>query len=339
MPPHYARLVTVAIAAVSFSTPTTAQQESTPPTTLEALVETLGGRVSQNEQGAVAQEDEQAVFVRLLDSETGSPVTDLRAEEFAIWQGGVECEVVSAELVETRLQLALVLDESEWMVNYRRHLRNGMPQLLDALPEGSEVSLIATDPPSSRISLDFTTDMALVRERFDEYSPWSGSVNRMLDTLHRTADNLMKEDGEEGVPEGGALWPVIAVIGSDGVDASGGQAEKIDTLMPKLSELRATVHWLTLKTAGGRFVQLREPVAEFFTSSTGGRYDRVATVSQIAVEKMALMGATIAQQHALREAQYRVVFKPRGPDWIADLSAGVTRPETLVLMSLDGRLE
>ena len=108
--------------------------------------------------------------------------------------------------------------------------------------------------------------------------------------------------------------------------------------MPKLRELLATVHWLTLKTAGGRFVQLREPVAEFFTSSTGGWYARVATVSLIAVEKMVLMGATIAQQHALREDQYRVVFKSRGPDWTADLSASVARPETLVLMSLDGRL-
>ena len=50
---HHARLVAVAIAAVSFSTPITAQQEPTSPTTLEMLVETLGGRVSQNEQGEV----------------------------------------------------------------------------------------------------------------------------------------------------------------------------------------------------------------------------------------------------------------------------------------------
>ena len=50
---HHARLVAVAIAAVSFSTPITAQQEPTPPATLEALVETLGGRVGRNEQGDV----------------------------------------------------------------------------------------------------------------------------------------------------------------------------------------------------------------------------------------------------------------------------------------------
>ena len=62
---HHARLVAVAIAAVSFSTPITAQQEPTPPATLEALVETLGGRVSQNEQGEVVE-----VYL------SGSKVTD-----------------------------------------------------------------------------------------------------------------------------------------------------------------------------------------------------------------------------------------------------------------------
>jgi hypothetical protein len=50
---HCARLIAVAIAAVSFSPPITAQQEPTSPTTLEALVETLGGRERQNEQGEV----------------------------------------------------------------------------------------------------------------------------------------------------------------------------------------------------------------------------------------------------------------------------------------------
>ena len=50
---YHARLIAVAIAAVSFSAPITAQQEPTSPTTLEMLEETLGGRVSQNEQGDV----------------------------------------------------------------------------------------------------------------------------------------------------------------------------------------------------------------------------------------------------------------------------------------------
>ena len=48
-----ARLIVVAIAAVSFSTPITAQQEPTPPPTLETLVEALGDTLRKNEQGEV----------------------------------------------------------------------------------------------------------------------------------------------------------------------------------------------------------------------------------------------------------------------------------------------
>ena len=59
MTQHYARLIAVAIAAVSFSPPITAQQEQALSPTLETLVETLGGRVSQNEQGEVVE-----VFLR-----------------------------------------------------------------------------------------------------------------------------------------------------------------------------------------------------------------------------------------------------------------------------------
>ena len=62
---HYARLIVVATATVSFSTPITAQQEQAPPTTLEALVETIGGSLRQNEQGEV-----EMVYL------AGTPITD-----------------------------------------------------------------------------------------------------------------------------------------------------------------------------------------------------------------------------------------------------------------------
>ena len=67
---HYARLIVVAVATVSFSTPITAQQEQAPPTTLEALVETLGGSLRQNEQGEVKM-----VYL------AGTPITDAGVAE------------------------------------------------------------------------------------------------------------------------------------------------------------------------------------------------------------------------------------------------------------------
>jgi hypothetical protein len=69
---HHARLVAVAIAAVSFSTPVTAKQEPTPPPTLEALLETLGEGVGhENEQGEVV------VFILIGDQATDASLAHL----------------------------------------------------------------------------------------------------------------------------------------------------------------------------------------------------------------------------------------------------------------------
>ena len=69
---HHARLVAVAITAVSFSTPITAQQEPAPPTTLEALLETLGEGVGhENEQGEVV------VFTLIGDQATDASLAHL----------------------------------------------------------------------------------------------------------------------------------------------------------------------------------------------------------------------------------------------------------------------
>ena len=89
---HHARLVAVAIAAVSFSTPITAQQEPTPPTTLKTVVETLGGSLSgtvtadggpwasANLGGTEATDADLAHFMGLTALETllldGTQITD-----------------------------------------------------------------------------------------------------------------------------------------------------------------------------------------------------------------------------------------------------------------------
>ena len=65
--------------------------------------------LGENGRVIAAQEGEQAIFFRVTDPTKQARVTDLTTEDFSVSQGGVECEVVSAELVATRLQLALVL--------------------------------------------------------------------------------------------------------------------------------------------------------------------------------------------------------------------------------------
>ncbi len=294
-------------------------------------------------RGAVSAQEEavREMFVRVRDAATQTPVTDMRPDEFVASIDDVDCEIVSAELVATRMQLTLLLDDSGAMRNYHSHFLAAMPAFLEALPEGSDVSLITmADRP--HILLDFTTDMARVEATLEDYFPRPSSGAAVIDTIHRTADNLLKENREDGpdegqgVPEGELFRPVIAMIGSDAGDVSQGNNEtKVNNLFPKLRALGATVHWLILEN---NHTGLQHNMAEFFTEATGGWSGRVPAPSPLAAETVSLMGAIIAQQWAPMANQYRVTFKvPPGADPDAGVSAGVRRGGVAVKVSLDGR--
>lgn len=280
-----------------------------------------------------AQQDEQMYFFRVRDAATGAAVTDLTLDEFTVSQDGVPCEVVSAELVATRLQLAVVLDDSAAMRGYHNNMVNGFPRFLDALPEGSDVALIMMGDRHNLLQ-DFTTDMAQVRDTFGEYFPRPGVGAAFLDTVHRVADDLDQEEGKKGVPEGGAFWPVIAVIGSDGGDVSRGDKIKMtNELVGKLRGLGVTLHYLMLESTGqGTAHQM----VDLFTTNTSGWHDRMSGPSQETEDALAVMGAVIAQQFAPRANQYRVVFRPP-TDSTSGFSVAVTRPGVALKVSVDGR--
>ena len=136
---HHARLVAVAISAVSFSTPTTAQQEPTPPTTLEALVETLGGRVSQNEQGEVE-------YVTLA----GSQVTDAGLVHLAGLTALEELHLRGTQVSDAGLaHLAGLTALKELRLSYSQVTGAGVAELQQALPNCNidHVTIIPSLPP------------------------------------------------------------------------------------------------------------------------------------------------------------------------------------------------
>ena len=108
------------------------------------------------------------VFIRVVN-QSGEGVTDLLPDEFAVLEDGVECEIVSAELGDAPMRIALLVDNSDPIntANALTSLRAGMDGFLTAIPEQHEIAL-ATIGQNIRWRVDFTTDRDELRESAGE---------------------------------------------------------------------------------------------------------------------------------------------------------------------------
>ncbi len=289
-----------------------------------AVVAAGPGEAGEERRAARAQQGQGELFF-LVEDASGAPVTDLMPEDFMIRQGGVECRVVSAELFGGPLRLAILLDDSAGMMSYFTHVRNGMPQFVDALPEGSEIAIITLAQRPTTF-LDYTTDIARVKERLGDYFMQRNEAATYLDALVETIDDLHEDD---------ARRPVIAVITGDGPEQSHSQARALQNMAHQLANMGATVHTLILASQGPG---IQPQSARLVSEMTGGWSDSLNSPSVATVGKLAEMGEVIAQRYAELSNQYRVVFEPpANVDATAGFSAGVRRSELRIRVSVDGR--
>ncbi len=278
-------------------------------------------------QGRVlrAQEAEGQLFIKVLDA-AGSPVIDLRAEDFFVRQGGVDCKVVRVELINEPLRLALLVDDADGADRYFRYLRDGLPAFVDALPETSQVALILLSG-RARVVVDYPDGLARVKERLDEFFVQRGSPASFLGGLRETVGRF----------EGEATWPVVALITTDGSSmASNATQGKIEDLMEQVVDRAVTVHALSLFAPDGDGFQTS--IARGVTQLTGGWYATLNSPSPAVTDRLTEMAAEISRRQAAASNQYLVVYEPPpDADPNAPMSAGVRGKQVTLRVSADGR--
>ena len=249
------------------------------------------------------------VFVQ---AEDGTPVTDLSRGDFVVQQGDAIGRILDAELVEWPLRVVLLVEESTRVARYLTHLRNGLPQLVDGLPAGSEVSVVlfASRP---RTLVETTTDLVAVKEAFGQYFARRGANVNMFQAFRETVDRL-HADYAEG--------PVIATITGD---ASTNVAKRrIERVVEQVTETGTTVHALVLNTQAAT---RQAGVARGFSELTGGWVEEMSSPSVALVQKLTELGQVIADRAAARPARYLVTFQPpaEADDPAAEITIAVRR--------------
>ena len=156
-------------------------------------------------------EAEQSLFVSVI--RRGEPVLDLTADEFVVEEDGERRDVLRIERAEEPMHVAILVDDSRGLVQNLSHIRNGLNELLDALPEGQQIALLTFGGDQVRTIVDYTSDKGRLRDEATRYTAFSESSAYLMNALAGTAIDLDQR---------GALRPVIILItGEDAITGGG----------------------------------------------------------------------------------------------------------------------
>src|SRR5688572_17513473 len=272
------------------------------------------------------------VYAGVVDSTGATPAT-LDLPDIRVLENGVEAKILKIETIERKVTVQLLVDNgiglgSENLI----HLRNGVRALLEALPEGVEVTLVTT-APQPRTVVRATTDRQALLKGVDLLAPDSGA-GRFVESLNEATQRIERDKNETS--------PVIISAATTSGDTNVMERD-IQQLTKRLQTKPTTVHVVVLSGAGGRTASgggNQTQVGLAVTEMTGGRYEGINSGSRLAT-LLPELGAQVAKSASQKKRQFRVTAeRPAGASGdLTKVSASARSGLAIVSLSMDGRLQ
>ncbi|MBM43186.1 MAG: hypothetical protein CL483_14835 [Acidobacteria bacterium] len=238
---------------------------------------------------ALAQATPQAVFVSAVDD--GRPVLDLEAFEFRVREEGESREVLSVNRAQVPVQVAVLVDDSYGVTSNLGHLRRGLEELIDSLPD-AQMSTVVAFGDQLRTLIDFTRDKNELKRVVGEFAQFSETSWYLPNALAETAIDMWDR---------GAVRPIIVLVTSEGTAATmarirrfrqgdavvsprGGQGMAYDRVLEILRDTKVAVHTLVVRGAG--MASLADglggdPGTRGLSQDTAGDRDRASLLAEL----------------------------------------------------------
>ena len=235
-----------------------------------------------------AQGSAEFLFVSVLDGET--PVRGLAPDEIIVEEDGERREVLRLAQGEIPMQVAFLVDDSLGLTRSLSHIRTGLRELVDALPDDQFMTFI-TFGDEMRTVVDLTQNKDRIRNAADEFVLFSETSGFMLNALVETARNLQRR---------GATRPVIILIATEGsnsaltrvgpgprisgpVSPQSGQGLGAEQVLRALRDARVAVHAMIVRGVGNpTFSRSPTDAVRFGLLQSGfGETDRAAVLEQL----------------------------------------------------------
>lgn len=240
--------------------------------------------------GLGAQELQQSVFVSVIRS--GEPVLDLTADEFVVEEDDRRREVLRVERADVPMQVAILVDDSQGLARNISHVRTGLTELIDALPDGQQVALVTFGDHLTTM-VDYTPNKDRLKEAASQYVPFSQTGAFLTNAIAQTAADLDRR---------GAIRPIIVLLTSERANAQlsrvsagrdrsgavvsprGSQGLDYKVVLDVLRETKVAVHTLVVR---GRTIPTFAGTTDLSTATRGllqedsGDRDRAALLQQL----------------------------------------------------------
>ena len=281
---------------------------------------------------AVAAADAQPqvdVFASVVDS-AGASVATVQPADLRLLEDGAALKVVKIEAVNgwpTKLQV--LLDNGIGMGSENLiHLRNGLRNLLSALPAGVEVTVVTT-APQPRMLLRPTTDRTAYLKAPDLLAPDSGS-GKFVEAMKEALQRVEKDKSNH--------FPMIVALATAAGDGNYMDRD-VKTIQQRVVARPTTIHVAVVSLPGrtGSQGAIQGELGIWATKVTGGRFETIAAVSRAAT-LLEEYGVAVAESHVKQSRQFRITAeRPNASAPVGGISASASGGLTLTGLSFDGR--
>jgi hypothetical protein len=278
----------------------------------------------------VHAQQQMTVFAKIVDG-TGKAAEKVEPGDITITENGAAAKVIKIEPINWPTKVQILIDNgagtgSDNLVN----IRNGVRGLIEALPEGTEVTLVTT-APQPRIVGKPTTDRAAQLKGIDLLSPDSGA-GRFVESLNEAMGRILKDKTD--------FFPTIISLATTSGDTNDLE-NSYKQLLKRLQDRPATVHvvMFSKSTSGSVGGATQTEVGINVTKFMRGRYEAIAVGSRLAT-LLPEFGAQVAKSHEAQSHQFRITAaRPDGAKGnVSNLSMSTRSGLATTAVTMDGRI-
>jgi hypothetical protein len=235
----------------------------------------------------------------------GGPVAALQPSDIHVLENGVAARILKVEIASFPVKLQLLVDNGIGLGGDNiSHLRNGVRGLLEALPQGVEVTLVAT-AAQPHFLVRATTDRGAIMKGLGLLAP-DGSAGKFVESLNEATERIEKDKGD--------YVPVIVSFATTAGDLNVRDRD-VQRLSQRLQTRPTPVYVVLLSLVGSRSASggaNQTEVGINVAKMTGGIFESIATPIRLAT-LLPEIGREVAKIHESQARQFRItVERPAG---------------------------